>query len=840
MRRKRLWIALLLLLVLVLSLPLLMNLEVFRTPVHRALERQVGRRVEFAGLTARLLPRPGIVARRVLIHEEDGFGHEPLLYAEEMHCNLSGSLLWRGEVECAEIYFLRPSINLVRRSDGQWNVAQFLLAPKPPGTGSAPAVSVAEGRINFKFGADKQVVALSDARARMEPQPDGRWHVALTAQPVRVDRRLNETGELALSGELSPGAADSPPSFRFDAGLENGSVAQWWVLFAGTELPVRAQASLQAHFEGTLAEWRVRGTLVLENLRRWDLVAPSRSPRGEIVFRARRVARDDLLVIEEATVRTQKSELGLSGQVENLRTQPRWTFEANADRLALDELSALFSGLKANVAPGLRWEGEAQLALVATGPLTDWKGTLAVPAGALLRVPGISEPVQLAELRLRCERGQLTLDPLAVQFSPQRTLTLSGEARLDAPGLPYRLHWQSAQVELEPLWRTAEALGWELFESARWDGRARVDLEWRGQLLGEAPLRWPESGWQGAVQFAEASYHPPEFNIGLGIPTARLVWSGTALHVQPLELRLGENSLTGSMNRRDAEAPWEVNLTGARLRLADLNALVNPAQRGLFERLVRTETRPPANWSRGAAVAKLRVQEVTAGPFRLNAFEADGEWQAGALSFQRLRFRAYAGRFDGRFQADFRNSPPRYRLAGNVRQIAVAGLAGDATRLGNMYTGLASAEVALESAGTHPRELVRNLQGRVVGGINHGTITQVDLLAAMAAAAGIEGAPSSDGTTAMQSLVGEFRVAEEQVELDAVQLIVDGAALELSGSVGFDGRLSLRVRGRPLLVAGREATPLIARLLTGVYRLGGTLAQPQVEVVEPPASPAAR
>lgn len=835
MRRKRLWIAVLLLLGLVLSLPLLVNLEVFRTPVHGALERQMGRRVEFAALTARLLPRPGIVARRVLIHEEDGFGDEPFLYAEEVHCNLSGSLLWRGEVECAEIYFLRPSINLVRRSDGRWNVAQFLLGRKPAGPSASPAVSVAEGRINFKFGADKQVVALADARARLEPQPDGRWHVALTARPVRVDRRLNETGELALSGELSPGAADSSPSFRFDAGLENGSLAQWWVLFAGSELPVLAQASLRAHFEGNLAEWRARGTLVLENLRRWDLVAPPRSPRWEIALQVRRVARDDLLVVEEGTVRTQRSELGFSGQVENLRTQPRWTFEANADRLALDELSGQLSGLKADVASGLHWEGEAQLALMAAGPLTEWKGTLAVPAGAVLRVPGISEPIQLAELRLRCERGRLALDPLAVRFSPQRVLTLSGEVRLDAPGLPYRLHWQSAQVELEPLWRTAEALGWDLFESARWDGRARVDLEWRGEAVGETTPRW-----QGTVQLAEASYHPPEFNTGLRIPSAHLVWTGTALQVQPLELSLGENSLTGSMNRRSAEAPWEVTLAGARLRLADLNALVNPAQRGLFERLVRAETRPQANWSRGAAVAKLHVQEVTAGPVRLNAFEVDGEWRAGALSFQRLRFRAYAGRFDGRFQADFRNSPPRYRLAGNIRQMAVAGLAGDATRLGNLYTGLVSAELALESAGTRPRELARNLQGRVVGGINHGTITQVDLLAAMAAAAGAEGAPSSDGTTAMQSLIGEFQVAEGRVELGAVQLIVDGAALELSGSVGFDGRLDLRVRGQPLRVAGREATPLTARLLTGVYRFGGTLTQPQVEVVEPPASPGAR
>jgi len=253
---------------------------------------------------------------------------------------------------------------------------------------------------------------------------------------------------------------------------------------------------------------------------------------------------------------------------------------------------------------------------------------------------------------------------------------------------------------------------------------------------------------------------------------------------------------------------------------------------------VRDETRSPADWNRGAAMGKLRVQEFAAGPLRLNAFEADGDWRAGALTLQRLRFRAYAGRFDGRLQADFRISPPRYRLAGNVRQMAVAGLLANATRLGNLYTGLLSAELALESAGTRPRDLARTLQGRVVGGVNHGVITHVDLLAAMAAAGGVaQSRPGSDGTTAMESLVGEFELGEGGVKLDAAHLIVDGAALELTGRVGFDGRMELAVRGEPLRVAGRETAPLTTRLLTGAYRLTGTLAEPQVEVVEPPVAP---
>ena len=126
MRRKRLWVAAFLLLALVLSLPLLLNLEMFRGPVHRALERELGRPVEMASLTASLLPRPSIVAEGVMVHDDPAFGYEPFLYAERVDCRLPGRVFWTWRLECSELYFYRPTINLVRAPTGAWNVAALL------------------------------------------------------------------------------------------------------------------------------------------------------------------------------------------------------------------------------------------------------------------------------------------------------------------------------------------------------------------------------------------------------------------------------------------------------------------------------------------------------------------------------------------------------------------------------------------------------------------------------------------------------------------------------------------------------------------------------------------
>ncbi|MBI4462577.1 MAG: hypothetical protein HY653_06710, partial [Acidobacteria bacterium] len=51
-----------------------------------------------------------------------------------------------------------------------------------------------------------------------------------------------------------------------------------------------------------------------------------------------------------------------------------------------------------------------------------------------------------------------------------------------------------------------------------------------------------------------------------------------------------------------------------------------------------------------------------------------------------------------------------------------------------------------------------------------------------------------------------------------------------AGEVGFDGRLNLRVRGEPLLVADVEPSPAHRQLFTSAFEILGTLRQPVVRV----------
>lgn len=841
MRRKRLWLSGLVLLVLVLALPLLLDLEAFHHQLHRALERELGRKVEFGSVSGRLLPRPGVIGRRVVVYDREDFGAEAFLYAEEVHCDLSPRTLWTGRLSLGRVRLTRPSINLARNAQGEWNLATFLFEnaadePQP----SAPVISLSEGRVNFKLGLDKQLYALRGVRLRLVPLPDRGWRVDMQATPFRTDRRLAETGELRVTGTVGQGGEFASIPFELQASHARASLAQLWSLATGREPPVRAILAFNAAVQGTPAAWNLKGTATLSNLHRWDLVGPPRNPSWQAEFDLGYEMEGAILGIRRLQVGTEqeKSQVAVSGSVGDLFGARRWDLELNAD-LALPELKEQLAALKAGVAEQLQVEGGAQARLALRGPRQDWTGEITTTADVSLKIPGLPQPVRVSALDLQLDRGRVELRPLTINFGGERHLLLQGEVNPFSRGLPYRLRWTSPGVELEPLRRTAGAFGWDLFGPTRLKGAAEVELESRGQLAAAEETRW-----QGEVGLRDVEYSPPEFNQPLLVQEARLRWDGPRFAAAPVVVRLGEDTVTASLRKRGRVERWSVEIQAEHLKLDDLDQLLNPGRQGLLARLVGLRPRRVTRWGEFSATGSVNIGELAAGPFRLGRVQGRGDWMEGFLELADLRFRAYGGRFRGRLQSDFRLFPPRHRLAGNLKQVDLATLLGDTAEWGQLFTGMLGADLTLETQGTLPSELTRQLQGRVVGVVQDGTINHIDLFTAMAVAVDNGQAAAEQENvvpTPLQSLAGEFRVADRQVQLDGARMIINRAALELSGSVDFDGRLNLRLRGEPLRVAGRRPTPVANRVLSYSYALTGTLDRPQLslEEAEPADAPAA-
>lgn len=95
------------------------NLDRFQLAAAEAL----GREVRIGGASARILGRPGIRLRDVVVGEDPAFGDSPFLTADRVAVTVRLLALLEGRLEVASVDLERPDIRLVRAADGRMNTA---------------------------------------------------------------------------------------------------------------------------------------------------------------------------------------------------------------------------------------------------------------------------------------------------------------------------------------------------------------------------------------------------------------------------------------------------------------------------------------------------------------------------------------------------------------------------------------------------------------------------------------------------------------------------------------------------------------------------------------------
>src|SRR5260370_17059130 len=134
------------------------------------LKRPFGPQLDVVSFDARILPSPRRGASGWTVGEDPAFGHEYFLRAEHLSAGLRWRGLLRGHFEFGTMALNRPSLILVRNSEGRWNLERWLPPAKinaaegarvyGPSSPAAPVnrlerIEFDEGRINFKIEDNK-------------------------------------------------------------------------------------------------------------------------------------------------------------------------------------------------------------------------------------------------------------------------------------------------------------------------------------------------------------------------------------------------------------------------------------------------------------------------------------------------------------------------------------------------------------------------------------------------------------------------------------------------------------------------------------------------------------
>ncbi|HWR35927.1 MAG TPA: AsmA family protein [Clostridia bacterium] len=807
--------------------PPFVNVNRYRVRIADALSGALGRPVTVEQISLRLLPQPGFDMQNVVVGDDPAFSAEPMLTAEEVTANLRISSLWRGRLEIARLSLKYPSLNLVFTPQGKlnlesllWRASRTSAAPttaKPQGRIRFPYIGVVGGRINIKFGLEKQVFALTDADFAIWSPWEDEWRMRLEAHPMRTDVAINDTGTLRAEGSFHRAEllANIPLNVRWS--LERGQLGQITKLIYGRDRGWRGTVAISGTVTGVAGIPKLAFDADLQDFRRYDIV-------GGEPLRVRAQCSGDYQhgrKGEAGGYGSCRIPLGSGTVVLDtmlFRDHPaEFTLGARLVDVPADALAALAKHAKRDLPPDLTASG------VVNG---TFKVSRLATGASEFRGDGRASALVLKSSFLEKDLAIGNVDLVAI--TPSRNVKASAKAALVQPRLDLRPFpvslgaaspvgadgWVSASgyeftiqgdTEIARLLQAARALGVGVPHFGLY-GNAKVNVavvgDWKGFVqptaVGTAQLRAVRAevpGIASPVQIASAMATLSQNEIRLQSIVASvdtLNMTGTA--TVPRHCEGGESCVT----RFDLQAD--------ELSVAKLNDLLNPRlKRRPWYRFFGRETENSI-LAAIQATGHIGAKRASVGAVTATRFSSDFALQNGKVQLHNLQADALGGHHAGEWQADFTGSTPKYAGQGTLSRASLAQVA--ALRKETWGTGTLSTRYKAQMQGWTGEELLRSLAGNGAIELNDSTLRHVALDG--------KGTPLHIRRYSAKSSLEKGTLRLEQSKLETVSGIY-----EVSGTASLDQALELQ----------------LTRADGTAFKLTGTLEKPQVATV--PAPPAA-
>ena len=443
----------LLTLLLLVLLPPLISVNRFRHRISQSVSESLGRPVRIDSVTLNLLPMPGFTLENFIVGDDPAFSSEPVIRAQTVRVTLRVWSLWRRRVEFSRISLDDPSVNLVHRADGRWNIESILLqaskieaAPTAQqGAGSEPRFPYVEAtgaRVNVKMGLEKMPIALTETDlALWLTQPD-QWKFRLEGHPTRTNTAATDTGMLRVQGTLGKAStlADSPVDTTLEwRAAPMGGVS--WVLLA-RDAGFRGVMTVRTTIQGTIGKNKVDTELDLNDVRRSDFV-----PQHTLNANIRCTAQATAVFHQLADVRcgwpsgalTDSLAKGftLAGGISDLS---HWRSAAGDAAISEVPASSLLDAVRLaspRISPDLTAGGAISGTLSCCGKGDTWAaitGQLTIDKATLALNKGV--PFVEADVESDLAGGKLTMHPVALDLGAPIPAML--DASIDATG--FRLH----------------------------------------------------------------------------------------------------------------------------------------------------------------------------------------------------------------------------------------------------------------------------------------------------------------------------------------------------------------------------------------------------------------
>jgi uncharacterized protein involved in outer membrane biogenesis len=822
---------------------LLLLLPRVHDALRARLERALGRPVEVGRFGVSVWTGLRLEAHYVTVGEDPQFGYEFVLRADRLSAAPRWRALLLGRLEFSRYSFERPSLNLVRTSDGHWNFEAWTAASRnreaiPGGrdAGRVDGISISNGRINFKRGGEKLAFALTGVNGQLSLAADGRWNLSLEARPLRAGVTLQDAGTLRFAGTLpvddrsaaAPAASALPAEFSLE--WSKVSLSDALRLISASDYGVRGslEGSLTGRFSRTGAiaaasAWKISGALRLADVHRWDLPLQPGAPAINLSVVAEGSADRREWEWREIVLEARRSKLRGTAEF-RLGENARASLRVVSASIHLDDLLAWYRAFHPGVRPGTSLDGYLGADVELRGwPVSIVHATLAT-TGARLNVAGESRPIEIQRTVLEASaKGARLVATRLAAGEDDLGVHLSGSADW-TQAVPFEVSLTGGTSHLAEYSTALAALGLSPGENPlRFEGKATARLDWKGtarpwRVATAGMLALEDVALSGGllrsgitVGKARLDFLPGQRRLEIGATKAfGAVWNGI----------LGAPTLAG---------PWKFSLAADRLIPAMLVrgfSNLPPENSGLLSRilpaqaaatLAREAPRWP-EWLRGEgtlaagalAIGRLEFERVK-GHLTIGEREISLEGAEAAL---------YGGRVRGEVRAGF-GEQPLYNVRADFEGVSVAPLAALAASTRECCTGSGAGHVELSTSGWNRDALLASLAGAGRAEVRSGALLTLDLPATLA------GEESRPGRSVIRDASAEFLVSSGRVQFERLRVDLPGGRVEGKGSASLRGELDVELasqEGR----TGAAAAPRGAAAVTSGVRVTGTLAAPLV------------
>ena len=805
------------------------------------LESVFGRSVEVGSYDFSLWGGPTLEAHAVTFGEDPRFGHEYFLRADSLTVRLRWQSFFRGHMELGAIALESPSLNLVRNSEGDWNVAEWLPKSAGPAAPSSPAaavrfgrIDVNSGRINFKRGDEKLPFALTNVNGYMEPDRSGRWTLNLEAVPARAAVLLQQAGTIRVSGHVGGTSSRLRPAV-LDLAWDDASLSDLLHLAHGYDFGVRGDLGLVVHAETQGNNWALQGRAELRRLHRWDFAVRPDNPAVNVNAKMILYPLASGLDITEATIEAPHSFARADAHFAwPSAAQPQFApqdvsvtaspaqFEITQSQLDLGDVLTWIRAFRSNVAPDVSLRGFASV----RAGFSAWPLHLTSAAGAIanaeLASARLRVPAHLGQAQFRYDHEMFSLLPATISYGASdgaiHAEAIAGAGQREFP--VYHLSGNLTQVR--DLVATAGALGWNI--SRGWDlaGPVRCDLRWQG-----ARFPW-ETQPVGSIEWggepAGASLLTPFLNQPVKQIRARAELKPGLRHIALTSADAFGAHWTGTFDRHDLATGWQFALSTDALSAADLDRWLNPRWRQSFldRMLPFLNSSSPANAvpENLRAEGHINIEEFALAPVALHHLQSDVKIGGRHIEVSSAKAEFFGGALEGSLDAQL-TAAPSYRLNLEYSRVDLAALTAAFPTLADLFGGSASGEFALGSGGGTRADLLSSLECRGNARISDAKLQNLDLLESM------RDAEPRPGVSVFPAASAVFACGNGKIIFQRLRFTGGAQDVAASGSVDFSRNLNLQLRVVP--AGGAIGTARPAASAAQLLDLTGPIRYPNIQ-----------